>query len=96
MSKESWMLEREARRIYNKQKKNGTLSNMVTKIAKKQDKCPVCNEEYNTRCKCMISERTCSLGHKWILCSLHKKRILLKDGQRSHNGLKIDCNNKCT
>ena len=38
--------------------------------------CPACGSPAVSRCRCMIGDFTCSKGHQWHKCSIHKTRVM--------------------
>jgi hypothetical protein len=38
--------------------------------------CPVCGQEYQSQCKCMVNHRTCPNGHEWHVCLVHSRVVI--------------------
>jgi len=40
--------------------------------------CPICGEEFDAQCRCMLGDRRCKNNHWWFQCPVHHCLVLGK------------------
>ncbi len=53
--------------------------------------CPVCGGEAQMRCRCMLADSVCSLGHHWHICPVHHLVVV---GESNHAAPMDQCSCK--
>jgi hypothetical protein len=62
-------------------------SQEINKKESEHDKCPICGESFEMRCKCFVADMWCKNGHAWHYCSVHKCRVIGEwDHSKNSNG----------
>jgi len=61
---------------------------MEKKLQDVFDKCPTCDAEYVTSCRCPRSDRICKNGHHWHMCVKHQRIVI---GQSDHGKDIMQC-----
>lgn len=66
--------------------KDGQVTEKLVKKGSTYDPntCPVCSGPYQFQCRCFISERGCSQGHRWVPCAEHSRNVVLPSGFDTH------------